>query len=72
MYIRKCENQDLKKVTSIAKQCEPMLVQHTDFTYMLLFRYFPEFCSILEDNGKAVGHVVGFRTGDREVAYLWQ
>jgi L-2,4-diaminobutyric acid acetyltransferase len=49
-----------------------MLVQHTDFTYMLLFRYFPELCSILEENGKAIGYVVGFRTGDTKVAYLWQ
>jgi L-2,4-diaminobutyric acid acetyltransferase len=73
MDVRSCRESDLKTVVALVDKCGTFLVRHTDFTYIVLFRYFGDLCFVLEDDGEAVGFATAVRSSDRpDTVYLWQ
>ena len=73
MKIRLARFDDFESIFDLIGKCTPYLVQHTEFTYVLLFRYFPDFCRVLTSNDQIVGYVGGFTaTPKSSSSYLWQ
>ena len=72
MIIRHITESDLDTVIKILQESGSFLIRHSDFSYILMFKYFPELCFLIEKNSRPFGYVIGFRTSKPEVCYLWQ
>lgn len=73
MIIRNLTVDDIPILRTMTDPSEPEVEVITDFTWMVVHRYFRNLCFVAEVNGEIVGFVTAIRgSADINVVYLWQ
>lgn len=72
MKVREVKPDEFPKVIELVRKCKPLEV-YPSHLYKIMFRYFRDFCIIAEDEGQAIGFVMGFSAQNPDkTCFLWQ